>query len=72
MGLTNCLTTYINMKVYAILERDEEYEVAISKIFSNRKKARKHVFEKYYANCDASDAKVIKHIDYWIDVVNVE
>ena len=28
------------MKVYVILERGEEHEVAISKIFSNRKKAR--------------------------------
>jgi hypothetical protein len=56
------------MKVYVILERDDEYEVAISKIFSSRKKARKYVSSRYYVNLDAS----IKCIDSWITVVNVE
>ena len=64
------------MRVYAILERDEENELVISKIFSSRKKAREYVSSKYYTNVSSRyytnlDAS-IKCIDSWITVVNVE
>lgn len=67
-----CLTTITDMKVYAILEQREDYEVEISKVFSSRKKARKYIHEKYYDNCDIKDAKTISNIDNWINVMELE
>lgn len=72
MGLTNYLTMFINMKVYAILEQREDYEVGISKVFSSRKKARKYILEKYYSNCDLKDAKILNSVDAWIDEKELE
>lgn len=72
MELTNCLTTFINMKVYAILERREDYEIEISKVFSSVKKARKYILKKYYTNCDLKDAKILNGVDSWISIVEVE
>lgn len=61
-----------SMKVYAIIEQREDYEVGISKVFSSRKKARKYIYEKYYAGCDLKDAKTINGVDGWISIVELE
>ena len=68
MGLTNCLSTYINMKVYAILERREDYEIEISKIFRSRKKARKYILEKYYTGCELTNPKILHGVDSWMSI----
>lgn len=60
------------MKVYAILERREDHEIEISRIFTSRKKARKYILEKYYTNCDLKDAKIINGVDAWIDIKEIE
>jgi hypothetical protein len=72
MGLTNYLTMFINMKVYAILEQRWDYEYEITKVFSSRKKARKYILEKYYSNCDLKDAKILNSVDAWIDEKELE
>lgn len=72
MGLTNYLTMFINMKVYAILEQREDYEVGISKVFSSRKKARKYILEKYYTGCELTNPKILNGVDSWISIVELE
>ena len=72
MGLTNYLTMFINMKVYAILEQRWDYEYEITKVFSARKKARKYIHEKYYSNCDPKDVNTLNSVDAWIDEKELE